>query len=561
MSLLSTRSSSSLPAMKRSLDVSSVERHEQAFFARQFILAATGVVYWLVSRTTGFSSLPYLPIALAVLLNVFYYALASRRIFYPQVKWVQIPVDLALWTWLIHLTGGPWSTFYPLYAFEIMLSAVALSVAGCAYASLLSIVFYTLECYMWPGAFVTTSVIPKLVLFAGTGAVCALLIRKLTVNERIVRLLNERLRRVVNVTLEEENAILENMTSGLVGVDSEGRVTMFNRKAEEITGLRGAEILGKRCSDVLGAESPVCSKALAPLRGTTPPEETEVEVDFNGHRRYISLSCFALPDGFPTRSVCVFQDKTEVRQLEQRAIRVETLSALGAMAATLAHELRTPLTAIGGFASVLRNRLDGSTREAEIAHKIERGVTSLETVTGQLLSFTETPELSKARVRLAKVIESTVELLPEKMRGCVKLSVKGDETDLTVKADPLQLRQALLNLILNACQAAGESGEVNVALRRSGEEAHVEIADTGPGVPDELQARIFLPFFTTKKGGTGLGLAHSDKLVRAHGGRITLDGSEAGGAAFTVKLPWVDPVRQRAPLVKESQVGATMEVL
>ncbi len=547
--------------MKRSLDVSSVERHEQAFFARQFIVAATGVVCWLVSRTAGSSSLPYLPIALAVLLNVFYYALASRRIFYPQVKWIQIPVDLALWTWLIHLTGGPWSTFYPLYAFEIMLSAVALSVAGCAYASVLSIVFYTLECYMWPGAFLTTSVVPKLVLFAGTGAVCALLIRKLTLNERIVRLLNERLRRKVDVTLEEENAILENMTSGLVGVDSEGRVTMFNRRAEEITGLRGAEMLGKRCLEVLGAESPVCHKALALLSGEMIPEDTEVEMNFNGRSRYISLSCFALPDGFPTRSVCVFQDKTEVRQLEQRTIRAETLSAIGAMAATLAHELRTPLTAIAGFASMLRNRLDGNTREAEIAHKIERGVTSLEKVTGQLLSFTETPELSKARVRLADVIESALELLPDKMRGRVKLSVKGAGRDLTVKADPLQLRHALLNLMINACQAAGESGEVNVAVRRSGEAGHVEIADTGPGVPDELQTRIFLPFFTTKKGGTGLGLAHSEKLVRAHGGRITLDGGEAGGAVFTVKLPLVAPIRQSECLVKEPQVGATMETL
>ncbi len=137
--------------MDLSLHLPAIERHEQAFFARQFMVAAAGVIYWLTSMKPGAPALPFVPIGLAVLLNVLYYGLAARRIFYPQIKWVQIPLDLALWSWLIYLTGGPSSFFYPLYAFEIMLSAITLSVAGCAYSSVLSIVLYSIVCHVWPG--------------------------------------------------------------------------------------------------------------------------------------------------------------------------------------------------------------------------------------------------------------------------------------------------------------------------------------------------------------------------------------------------------------------------
>ena len=446
--------------MKLSQHSHSDERQEQAFLARQFIVAATGVIYWLVSSDLGASPLPFLPILLAVCLNVFYYTLAARRVFYPQVKWIQIPIDMALWTWLIHLTGGPWSLFYPLYAFEIMLSAVALSVAGCAYASATSIVLYSLECGLWPGPFAAAVVVPRLALFAGSGAVCAVLVRKLAANERTVRRLNEQLRHKVHVTTTEENAVLESMTSGLIGVDSEGRITMFNSGAEEITGLSAADALGRSCMEAFGAENPICGAALSPLSGEHPSGEMEVEVRLNGHLKRLAISCFALPDGFPTRSVCVFQDKTELRDLEQRTIRAETLSGLGAMAATLAHELRTPLTAIAGFAAILRERLAPSPREAEIAAKIERGVTSLETVTRQLLGFTETPLLSKSRVRVAEVVESAMEMLPEGFSKSVKLDFDGCDGSLAIDGDALQLRQAFLNLIMNAREASGESGEV-----------------------------------------------------------------------------------------------------
>jgi signal transduction histidine kinase len=210
------------------------------------------------------------------------------------------------------------------------------------------------------------------------------------------------------------------------------------------------------------------------------------------------------------------------------------------MAATLAHELRTPLTAITGFAAVLRERLAGRPKDVELAGKIERGVSDLETVTRRLLSFTETPELSKRRVRLCDIVDSALEMLPADDRGAVSLLPDGAGGSLSVDGDALQLRQAILNLVRNACEAAGENGSVRITLRRKGDEAQVEVEDNGPGVPQDLGTRVFLPFFTTKRGGTGLGLAYSEKLVRAHGGQITLDGGPGKGAVFTIRLPLPD---------------------
>jgi PAS domain S-box-containing protein len=522
--------------MSQSRNASSAERHEQAFFARQFTVAAAGVVYWLTSRSPGASALPYAPILLAVVLNVMYYALAAKRAFYPHVRWIQIPLDLALWTWLIHLTGGPWSMFYPLYAFEIMLSAVTLSVTGCVYASALSVLFYTLEAAGWPGQIAVSIVAPRLALFAGTGAVCAVLVRKLAANENIVRGLNERLRRRVHVVATEQNAILESMTCGLLGVDVEGKVTMFNRKAEEILGLKAADVLGRPCGSAPGEEGSRSAAALAKLCDERRPGRREFDLVLKGRTAHLAASLFELPEGFPTSSVYIFQDLTELRDLEQRTIRAETLSGLGAMAATLAHELRTPLTAIAGFAALLRERLEGNPGSAEIAEKIERGVMSLEQVTQQLLDFTDSPDLAKSRVRVADVVTSGLELLPPKSREMVKLCITDSGASALVLGDPLQLRQAVLNLMLNASEAAGDGGEVRVTLREDGGDASLEVADTGPGVPEELRNKIFLPFFTTKRGGTGLGLSYSEKLIRAHGGRLTLDGPAGGGAVFTVRL-------------------------
>jgi PAS domain S-box-containing protein len=530
---------------------SSEERHEQAFFARQFIVAATGVVYWIMTSGTGTLLSPYVPIAIAVTLNVLYYVLAAKRRFYPQVKWIQIPVDMALWTWLIHLTGGPSSLFYPLYAFEIMLAAITLSAAGCAYAAILSVLFYSLVTHAWPGPFAFMAILPRLALFAGTGAVCAVLVMRLAAKERTVRDLNEKLRHRVKITTAEQDAVLDGMAGGLVGVGADGAVTMFNRRAEEITGFRASQVLGKACTEILGTESPICGRIMDGLEGTSSPMEAEADVNFGGRAKRLSLSCFGLPEGFPTRSVCIFQDRTEVRDLERRTIRAETLSGLGAMAATLAHELRTPLTAIAGFAAMLRERLAGSPKEAEIAGKIERGVGNLETITGQLLGFTGTPELSKTDTPLAAVVDSALEMMPENGRNSMSLSLDDDCGGLNLYCDPLQLRQAILNLVRNAAEAAGDGGEVKVSLRRDGDEAQIEVADSGPGVPEELSTRIFLPFFTTKKGGTGLGLAYSEKMVRAHGGQITLEsaygtnagggtGAKSEGARFTIRLPLPD---------------------
>jgi len=520
----------------------SVERHEQAFFVRQFLVAAAGVVYWIMSREPGVSAAPFIPILTAVVLNVLYYTMAARRVFYPAVKWIQIPVDLLLWTWLIRLTGSYASVFYPIYAFEIMLSSITLSVAGCIYAAALSCILYSSGVVLDSGSFAPALLMPRLALFAGTAVVCAALIRKLRRNELIVSRLNEQLKRDVHVAVTQEDAIVTNMTSGLIGVDDEGRITIFNRSAEVITGLNRDDVLGVGCAEVLGEKNPICRKIMGSLGRGCPPDEVEVELEcVTGEpAKRIAMSCFLMPERFPTRCVCVIRDRTELRDLEQRTIRVETLSNLGAMAATLAHELRTPLTAIAGFASMLRERLAGATQEAEMAEKIERGAASLATVTRQLLDFTETPNLSRRRFDLTNVIGSTMELVPERMRSDIKVSVNSEHAPLYVDGDPLQLRQAFLNLLLNACDAAGPGGEVAVTLGGRDGRVFLEVSDSGPGVPEHLRSKIFLPFVTTKKGGTGLGLAHSEKLIRAHGGRLTLASPEGGGAVFTVMLPRAD---------------------
>jgi len=222
----------------------------------------------------------------------------------------------------------------------------------------------------------------------------------------------------------------------------------------------------------------------------------------------------------------------------ERLRRQERLSAIGEMASTLVHEIRNPLTVIGGFARELE-REGASGTEASVPLKIiVSEVSRLETLIENVLGFART---DRARFRSCDVNSVLSEACEQLSRVCaragISVSLDLDETIPSILLDRAQFRQVLDNLCANARQAMPHGGTITVATRRVGREVEVRIADTGPGIPAALRAKVFEPFYSSSSMGTGLGLAVAAKIMDGHGGSIRIDTKNRRGAAFSLRFP------------------------
>jgi len=224
--------------------------------------------------------------------------------------------------------------------------------------------------------------------------------------------------------------------------------------------------------------------------------------------------------------------------LQIRLVRASELNShlkeMNLAAAGLAHETRNPLNIIRGLAHMI-SRQPGA--PAEMSQKSREIINEADKVAAQLnefINYSRPREVRRARLALASVINEVVRTLGYDLEEKkVTLQVKGDV--LSIEADEQLLRQALFNLLLNAIQAVGAGGEIQVLSERSGaSEAVLEIRDNGPGVPAEHRAEIFKPYFTTQKTGTGLGLAVVQQIVLAHGWEIECLSNHPRGAVFRI---------------------------
>lgn len=239
--------------------------------------------------------------------------------------------------------------------------------------------------------------------------------------------------------------------------------------------------------------------------------------------------------------------------------RRERLAALGELAAGVAHEIRNPLAGIRLFASLLEKDVSDRPNALRLTGKITKGVTSLERIVTGILQFARPAEPKVAPVDLERLIRETVELATARgERREVAVEVIGDLHGLDMHTDGTLLQQALLNLVLNAMEAAGESAYSGRAVTSEGkrdaglsvgpkvvvsarpnstDRIAISVADNGPGIPAELMERIFNPFFTTKATGTGLGLAIVHQIAELLGGTVQASNRREGGAVFTLGLP------------------------
>ena len=240
------------------------------------------------------------------------------------------------------------------------------------------------------------------------------------------------------------------------------------------------------------------------------------------------------------------------RELEKvyadRMVRADRFAAVGEMATGLAHEIRNPLAGLSGALELLAEDL-AAAPQAEVVQEMRHQVTRLTQTMEGLLRFARPPRARMRTVDLNAVLENVLFLVRQQRHGkaAVQVERKSSPSLPPVQGDPAQLEQVFLNVCLNACQAMnGAGGTLTVSSFQRGERVVVEVADSGPGIPEHVRAHIFTPFFTTRHDGNGLGLAISARIVVEHGGQIDFACPPGGGTTFSISLPRSATLEQAA---------------
>jgi PAS domain S-box-containing protein len=242
--------------------------------------------------------------------------------------------------------------------------------------------------------------------------------------------------------------------------------------------------------------------------------------------------------GKPWQYMAIRYEVTDRKRQEQRLLEQAALSSIGEMAAVVAHEVRNPLAGIRGGMQILATLFPEVAEGRELIGDIVARVDSLNAVLTDLLAFARVREIQASAIEVSSLIGDLVSsmTLDPSVAGIEVVTDPG--SGLVVNADADQLRLVFTNLVLNAAQAMHHRG--CITLSATPEDANtvaITVADTGPGIPVEIRARVFEPFFSTKHKGSGLGLPTARRIVEAHGGRMTIDSSPTGGTAVRVILP------------------------
>jgi signal transduction histidine kinase len=225
----------------------------------------------------------------------------------------------------------------------------------------------------------------------------------------------------------------------------------------------------------------------------------------------------------------------------------DRMAALGALSVGMAHEIRNPLGSISGGIEILEQAIPADDARREFVGILKREIARLDDLVERQLDLARTGSGEREACDLAEIASSVTDLARKRAEGQgVTVVVDLDRESPAAWADGSRIRQAVLNLVVNAIQAMPSGGELRVAVRGSGDRVILEVADRGAGISDEARGRLFEPFFTTKREGTGLGLAIAWQIAQQHGGDLCADNRAGGGARFVLALPTAEAGRERA---------------
>jgi PAS domain S-box-containing protein len=362
-------------------------------------------------------------------------------------------------------------------------------------------------------------------------------------NQAGVAIKNAQLYTAAVIASEYLENIAATMESGVIAIDPVGRVAMFNRAAERLTGLTAETIKGGSATvlpDCLA--TPLLATVGDGQPRTQPDVQLPTALPVAGRRVSRPVICTISPVRDPVGAilgaVAVVSDLTPLKELEVERRRAERLAYFQALVSGIAHEIKNPLVAIRTFAQLLPRRLEDARFLEEFGRISTRETDRIQHLLERLRTLSRPVEGPRSPIDLRLPIGDVIELMqPTLEKKTLTLAAGLGTEPCVVRGNQEELVQLFLNLVWNAHDATPSGGAVTVEVTRTETHVTVAVSDSGPGIAPELLERVFEPFFTTKARGSGLGLAISAGIAQAHGARLRAGNRAAGGAIFTVEFP------------------------
>ena len=523
-----------------------------------------GVVLVWASTTPGTTLIATLAFLAAIIFSIgsYWYINVLGRPAGTNFLYSQVIFDTLLVTAIVHITNGPEGGFPPLYILVIAAGALLLPLPGGVLIGALASMLYFADLVFFHAPAVAGATLPLFFWQLPREVANALLqIGLFTLVALATGALGDRLRRAGHALGQIESElrqlrldtddILGAIDTGLVTVDDGGRLVYMNGAAETVLGIHETNWRSHVVLEELDRRAPGLGTVIKRTASTrVPVRRFEIRMHGTDGDRFLGVRTTLLDRSDKPTVTAVFQDITDSKQIEELLRRTERLQAVAELGASLAHEIKNPLASIRSAVEQLAGGPLNDSDKATLRRLVVAESNRLSRLLADFMEFSRVELRRHSAVDLARVTSDAISLVQQHpdAHGAARIDYTPPRAQLIVDGDPDLLHRAVFNLVLNAVQHAGVNGTVRVELGRTADEdiptpialrspIRLSVRDSGPGIPEEDIPRVFDPFFTTRQGGTGLGLAMVHRAVEAHRGTILVDGGDGGGAEFTVYLP------------------------
>ncbi len=548
----------------RGIDIRSI--HGLMIFRLILVTLMLGtVIVFLLGSRADFSLVPiYGLLILTYLISVFYWLALKWEISPVLLVYIQLSVDVVLVTGILYFSGGAESILTLLYLLIIISASMFVRLGGMlAITALVSAAYGLLSWLQYEELVDTVSffepdrlsrppeqspinVFLNIFFFFLVAILSGFLSEKL---RRKGEELESTSQRLLRVQLDTDD-ILENIPSGLVTLDGEGRIQYFNGAAEKILGLHVSQIKGRAYDQVFDENHRELTAVLrTALEKAVVYDRKELSVTSRGVKTIplgISTTLLGVGDGRRSGVIAVFQDLTDAKELEQKARQADRLAVLGQLSAAIAHEIRNPLATISGSVELLRDTPQLSGEERKLMELVTHESERLNRIITDFLLYARIRPAERTVVELSRIIDETLTLIRNHhdFHSSIQILNTIGKEEVRVWADGDQVKQIFLNIAINALQAMPHGGQLTVGLKENkgrkeagGEDMVVAFfQDTGVGIPAEELGDIFEPFYSSKKDGTGLGLSIAQRIVENNGGKLEVESKPGKGTNFAVSL-------------------------
>jgi PAS domain S-box-containing protein len=339
---------------------------------------------------------------------------------------------------------------------------------------------------------------------------------------------------------ENMNSVMAGLEDGLLLFTRDARAVMVSPAAEKFLGASSGEFLGRRVTEIFPEGHPL--RTVLHLEGEELSEvAAETELVTAGGFRRVGVSVQAIQEGGERIGALVtLRDLDSLESINTQLQVSERLAALGRITAGVAHEVKNPLNSMRLWLENLKESLplDQESGAQQAVNVLDKEIDRLDAVVKRFLDFTRPMEIRLEATQLSQLLPEVLEVAqPQLQRGNIQLAQLLPIDVPEVYVDRALLKQAVLNLVLNAAEAMPNGGQLRLVLSRRGEMAEITVEDTGKGIPPENKQKIFQLFFTTRPGGSGIGLASAFRIVQLHNGSIDFTSEVGRGTTFRIELP------------------------